>query len=73
MNTTMTDILPEYVENMFYDIKISKSAITKLRKRFVINKYGQCGTSSSGFEISGGTIRGKGKIWKTVLKILKED
>lgn len=64
----------EYVDGMYYNISITKKDLTALRKRFTINKDGQSGTTSSGFEISGykTSLSGKGLIWKTVVKVLNE-
>jgi hypothetical protein len=66
-------ILPEYQEGKYFEISVNSKDLKELRSRFYI-KDGQCGTSSSGFEISGdkSSISGKGKIWKTVLRVLKE-
>lgn len=66
--------LPEYEEGKFYDIEVSKKDLTALRKRFDINRDGQAGTRSSGFEVSGdkSSISGRGKIWMSVLKELKK-
>lgn len=63
-----------YEEGKTFYADVTKKDLTALRKRFDINKDGQCGTTSSGFEISGDKtcIWGKGKIWKTVIKVLAE-